>query len=309
MKVLITDKVHPILIETLQANGYEVVYDVDTTMSTLPSVLPELSGLVMNSKIKMDSHMLDIGKNLKFIVRLGSGMEIIDVEYARAKGIKVINTPEGNRDAVAEHVVGMLLSLLNNLMRADFQVRNGIWRREYNRGVELKGKTLGIIGFGNTGQALAKKLSSWELNLIYHDIREFQIGELSRSVIRVSKEEILSKSDIISLHLPLTAATHHYVNEEFINNCKDGAILINTSRGKVVKTNALVKGLAQGRLGGACLDVFENEKPDTYTPEEKILYRRLFARQNIIVSPHVAGWTNESLKRISTVALKKLGFL
>jgi D-3-phosphoglycerate dehydrogenase len=307
--ILVTDRVHPILIDKFIDQGYEVIYDKKVSMDTIASYLPNLTGVVINSKIQMNKLMIDLGSKLKFIVRLGSGLEIIDLDYAKSKGIKVINTPEGNRDAVAEHVIGMILCLANNCIQANKEVKTFNWNREKNRGFELKDKTIGIIGFGNTGSTLARKLSAWELNIIYHDKYIKKIGDYNRSCIKVSKEDILAKADIISLHLPLTDETKHYVNDDFISRCKDGAILVNTSRGKVVDTNALIRGLKSGKLGGACIDVFENEKPTSYDLEEKTKYRKLFDFENVVVSPHVAGWTNESLLRISTVALQKLNIM
>ncbi len=304
--VLITDRVHPLLIEGLKERGYKVVYDISVTLDTLPKILPSLSGIVINSKIIMDQAMINLGAKLEFIARLGSGMEIIDRVYANQKAILVINSPEGNRDSVAEHAIGMLLALANNLKRGDQEVRDFIWEREKNRGFELMGKTIGIIGFGNTGSRMAVKLSPWELNIIYHDKYLENIGVYGQSFHQVSKEDILLKSDIITLHLPMTTDTYHYVNDDFISKCKDGVIIINTSRGRVIDTSALIKGLESGKVGGACLDVFENEKPDTYLEEEYSMYQRLFKFENTMLSPHVAGWTNESLVKIASYILKKM---
>lgn len=305
-KVLITDKAHSLLQSGLEDRGYEVIYDTSVTLETLPNILPNLHGIVINSKIIMDKKMIDLGSNLVFIARLGSGMEIIDRDYAKSKGIVVVNSPEGNRDSVAEHAIGMLLSLANNIKKSDSEVRNFSWDRESNRGFELMGKTMGIIGFGNTGSRMALKLSAWELNIIYHDKFPENLGGYATSFHLGSKEEILLNADIISLHLPLTDDTYHYVDQEFLSQCKDGVIIINTSRGKVIDTMALIKGLESGKVGGACLDVFENEKTDTYLEDEYSMYQKLFTFKNTILSPHVAGWTNESLIKIASYILEKL---
>jgi D-3-phosphoglycerate dehydrogenase len=308
-KALVTDYVHPSLISGLEERGYMVDYDMSVNMSNLPSVIHKYEVAVINSKIKMFPEMIDQASHLKYICRLGSGLEIIDLEYANKKGIHVINTPTGNNNAVAEHAMGMILTLANNLIKGDKEVREFNWNRELNRGWELKGKTFGIIGFGHTGSQLAKKLSSWELDVISYDKYRVHYGTEWDFVERVALEDILIRSDIISLHLPLTEEVKHFVNEEFINRCKDKVIIINTSRGKVIKTIDLVKALENGKVGGACLDVFENEKPHTYSQSETNTYKRLNALHNTVLSPHVAGWTNESLENIANVMLHKFDAL
>lgn len=305
-KALITDYVHPSLIEGLEERGYVVDYDTSISMNNLPQIIHNYELIVINSKIKMFEDMIDRAILLKYICRLGSGLEIIDLEYAKVKGIHVINTPTGNNNAVAEHAMGMLLALSNNLIRSDKQVRQKIWQREENRGWELMGKTIGIIGFGHTGSQFAKKLSSWELNILSHDKYRKDYGQEWDFVSQVSLEDILKESDIISLHLPLTEETRNYVDWQFINRCKDKVIIINTSRGKVVNTKDLVEALERGRVGGACLDVFENEKPHTYSQSEINTYTRLYSMDNVVLSPHVAGWTKESLEKIAHVILEKI---
>lgn len=309
MKALVTDYVHESLISGLESRGYEVEYDRTITLSQVRETIHHYTGIIVNSKIQMKAEMLDAAANLKWIGRLGSGLEIIDVPYATEKGIAVMNTPEGNRNAVAEHAVGMLLSLSNNLQRADKEVRQKIWNREQNRGWELKGKTLGIIGLGHTGSKLALKMSSWELDIISFDKYKPEDPLQASYVRRVLLEDILSAADIISLHLPLTPETYHMVDAAFLQKCKAGCILVNTSRGQVVDTQALVHALESGHLGGACLDVFENEKPNTYSKAESNTYERLYACDNVVLSPHVAGWTHESLRRIAAVMLEKVDTL
>lgn len=305
-KALITDYVHPSLIIGLEERGYAIDYDSSITMDTLPSIIHAYELVVINSKIKMFKDIIDKAPLLKYICRLGSGMEIIDLEYADQKNIHVINTPTGNNNAVAEHAMGMLLALSNNLMRSDRQVKQMIWEREENRGWELKGKTIGIIGFGHTGSQFAKKLSSWELNIISYDKYRENYGPDWDFVSRVALEDILKESDVISLHLPLTEETRNLVNWKFINSCKDKVIILNTSRGKVIKTLDLVEALEQGKVGGACLDVFENEKPHTFSLSETNTYTRLYSMENVVLSPHIAGWTIESLEKIAHVTLTKL---
>lgn len=308
-KALVTDYVHPSLISGLEDRGYEVDYDRSIDMDILPSIIHKYEVAVINSKIRMYKEMIDRATNLKYICRLGSGLEIIDVAYANEKGIHVINTPSGNNNAVAEHAVGMLLALANNLLRADREVRSFQWNRELNRGWELKGKTIGIIGFGHTGSQFAKKMSSWELDVLSYDKYRQEYGPEWDFVQRVALEDILNRSDVISLHLPLTDEVHHLVDEKFISLCKDKVILLNTSRGKVINTEHLVDGLESGKVGGACLDVFENEKPHTYSLSETNTYTRLNAMDNVVLSPHVAGWTHESLEKIAFVMLKKMDSL
>lgn len=305
-KALITDYVHPSLITGLEERGYVVDYDRNIDMKSLEHIIHTYELIVINSKIKMFKPLIDKGTELKYICRLGSGLEIIDLDYAKEKHIHVINTPSGNNNAVAEHAVGMLLALSNNLLRSDRQVRQGVWEREQNRGWELKGKTVGIIGFGHTGSQFSKKLSSWELNIISYDKYRTDYGPEWDFVTRVALEDILIQSDIISLHLPMTEETRNLVDWNFINRCKDKVIIINTSRGKVIKTLDLVEALEQGKLGGACLDVFENEKPHTYSLSETNTYSRLNSMENVVLSPHVAGWTFESLEKIARVMLTKL---
>jgi D-3-phosphoglycerate dehydrogenase len=305
-KALITDYVHPLLIKALEKRGYRVDYDRSINMDHLATIIHEYELIVINSKIKMFKGMIDRAPLLKYICRLGSGLEIIDLKYAEFKNIHVINTPTGNNNAVAEHAMGMLLALSNNLLRSDRQVRQRIWNREENRGWELKGKTIGIIGFGHTGSQFAKKLSSWELSILSHDKYREHYGPEWDFVARVNLEDILKESDVISLHLPLTEETENYVNRKFINRCKDKVIILNTSRGKVLNTEDLVVALEQGKVGGACLDVFENEKPHTYSQSEINTYTRLYAMENVVLSPHVAGWTFESLEKIARVMLEEL---
>jgi D-3-phosphoglycerate dehydrogenase len=305
-KVLITDYVHDVLPKTLIKNGYEVYYDQNVNNDILEKIIHEYTGIVINSKILLDKDKIDKALQLKWVARLGSGLEIIDTVYCRKKKIKVINSPEGNCHAVAEHEIGMLLCLINNLIKADNEVRNNIWLREKNRGSELRGKTLGIVGLGHTGSALAEKMSSWGLKIISYDKYRERFPKRLRCVTKVGIEELKRDADIISFHIPLTEETEYWLNKDFLAECKHGVIISNTSRGKICRTEDLISALKTGKAGGACLDVFENEQPESRNTVEKEMYRELFSMDNVVLSPHVAGWTKESLFLISSVLLKKL---
>ena len=236
-------------------------------------------------------------------------MEIIDLNYAEAKGIHVVNSPGGNCNAVGEHALGMLLALANNLVTSDQEVRSMIWEREKNRGWELDGRVVGIIGFGHTGSHFAKKLKGFDVSILAYDKYKINYAEGWDMVKETTLEEVIEGSDIISLHVPLTVDTKHLVSKTFLRQCKKGCVLINTSRGQVVDTLALVEALEHGWLRGACLDVFENEKPNTWSKEEHSLYQRLYDRSNVVLSPHVAGWTVESKKKLSQILVQKISWL
>lgn len=274
-------------------------------------MLPEFEGIVLRSRILIDRDLLDLAVNLKFIARAGAGMESIDVEAAKERKVLCLNAPEGNRNAVAEHAMGMLLALNNNLIRADREVRRGLWKREENRGRELKGKTVGLIGFGNTGQAFAKKLSGFECKVIAFD--KYRTGFGSDLVKEVKLEEIFHESDILSLHIPLTLETEYMINEEFIARFKKNFLIINTSRGRCLDTNALVKAMNSGKIQGACLDVLEFEDPSfekvgssdqDFRKSES--WNFLLASDRVVLSPHIAGWTFESHEKISAVLFEKI---
>ncbi len=305
-KILITDHAHPILIEGLHSQGYKVEFIPNFDPKDLMSSVKDLYGIVINSKIKMTEEIIKNGLQLKFIARLGSGLEIIDLEYAKKKNIAVINSPGGNANAVAEHALGMLLCLSNNLRRADSEVRNKTWKREANRGWEVDGKTIGIIGVGNTGSALARKLSNWNVELLGYDKYKSEYTKEFSNMRESTIKEIQQEADIVSVHLPLTQETRHLIDDDFIKGCKKPFYLINTSRGPIMNTKALLRGLETRKIAGACLDVFENEKPDKYNSEEELLYSKLFEYDNIILSPHVAGWTHESLEKIGSIILNKI---
>jgi D-3-phosphoglycerate dehydrogenase / 2-oxoglutarate reductase len=331
-KVLITDDVHALLINGLDNMGFTCIYEPSISNEKVHDIIGDYEGLIINSKIFVDRAMLDAGKKLLFVGRVGSGMEIVDKAYAAEKGVAVLSSPEGNRNAVAEHALGMLLALANNLNRANAEVKNFNWQREKNRGFELMGKTIGIIGFGNTGRAFSRKLMGMGMRILIYDKYVYN-GQLSAfngqnavssgqfsmdnadltdenwqisTLVEVDIETIWQEADIISFHVPLTAETRFMANADFFSNCKKNIILLNTSRGKVVKTVDLIAALESRKVLGACLDVFENEKTAVYTEGEHLMYEKLFSLDNVIVSPHVAGWTHESKERLASVLLKKI---
>ena len=305
-KVLITDNVHPLLIEGLEKAGFVVHMDTAISRKEVMDIIPGFSGIVVNTRMFMDKEMMNLGTGLRFIARVGSGLDIIDLDYARQKGIEVISSPEGNCNAVAEHAVGMLLSLTNNLRRADREVRNFKWHREANRGWELEGKTIGIIGYGHTGSSLAKKLMGFDVKILAFDKYKKHFAHETRYVHEVTLEKLKEGSDVISLHVPLTSETRRMIDESFLDSCKTGVLILNTSRGAVVETRALIRALDSGKVGGAALDVFENEKPETMGAEEREMYAKLFSLNNTVFSPHVAGWTVESRRKLAEILLRKI---
>jgi len=305
-KVLITDDVHPLLLEGLKNLDFDIHYDPSISRDWVLQHIQEYTGIIINSRMYMDEEMIENGSQLNFIGRLGSGLEIIDQECAKKNQVKVYNSPEGNCNAVAEHALGMILALANQLLKADRQVRNLTWDREANRGWELKGKTIGIIGYGHTGSSFARVLSGLGVHVLAYDLYKTDYAEKDDHVQEVTLDYLQQGSDIISLHVPLNDSTHHLVSKSFLQKCKDDLVLINTSRGPVVNTYDLIDALDQGKLKGACLDVFENEKISTWTPTEKRLYTRLYENDNVILSPHVAGWTKESKEKLAKVLMDKI---
>lgn len=306
-KILFVDAVHPVLEERLLNLGYSCVHNLTTTKETVELNIDNYLGFVIRSRFPIDKQFLDKAINLKFIARSGAGIENIDVAYAEEKGIKVFNSPEGNMDAVGEQAIGMLLMLFNQLKKGDAEVRAGIWDREGNRGLELSGKTVGIIGCGNMGKALAKKLSGFGCKVIGYD--KYKRGFGNSTVEEVSLTEMFEKTDILSIHLPLSKETHHYVNDNFLSSFKKPIYLINTARGNNVSTADLVKGLKNKTVLGACLDVLEYETKSFETINSKELpkdFNYLTRSENVILSPHVAGWTKESYVKLASFLADKI---
>ncbi len=293
MKVLITDHIHPWLAEQCKRAGVEVDVHPDISNEEVKTIIHSYNGIVVSTKTIVDAAMIDAGTQLRFIARVGSGMEHIDVAYARNKGLAVFHSPSGNANAVAEHAVGLLLGLLRYIPKASNEVRAGLWKREENRGIELTGRTIGIIGFGNTGSRFAKRLSGFDMEILVYDKYK---KDIDTPYVKVTDLRTLQKeAEMISFHVPLTQETTHYLDQSFINSMSKPFYLLNTSRGKVVNTAALCHGLQSGKIKGAALDVLENEKLASYTPEEhKWLDYLLSMEGNVIITPHIAGWTHES---------------
>lgn len=305
-RVLITDNVHQLLIEGLTAGGYSCDYMPSISLEDVRAIIHDYQGIIINSKITVDRSFLDKATQLRFIGRLGSGLEIIDLEYAKIKKVAVHRAPDGNCDAVAEHAMGMLLSFAINLRRSDQQVRQKNWQREQNRGWELMGKTVGIIGFGYTGMALAKRLIGFGVRVLVYDKYKSNYAKEMPHVIETDMEQIQNEADVLSLHLPSTSETKGLVDDDYWGKFKKPLVLVNTSRGNIVNTQALLDALDSGQVIGACLDVFENEKPNTYTKKEHLLFQDLFARENVLVTPHIAGWTVESKERLADLLLDRI---
>lgn len=306
-KVLFVDTVHSILEERLTALGFVCEHDYQSDKLTIEQTINDYFGLVIRSRFPIDETFLNKAKNLKFIARSGAGLENINVAYAEEKGIKVFNSPEGNMDAVGEHAVGMLLMLFNQLKKGDIEVRKGIWDREGNRGLELSGKTVGIVGYGNMGRALAKKLQGFDCKVLAYD--KYKTGFSSGIVKEVDLENLFKQTDILSIHLPLSAETHYYVNEQFINQFEKPFYLINTARGNNVCLQSLVKSLKTKKVLGACLDVLEYETKSFETIDKEELpedFQYLAKAKNVVLSPHVAGWTKESYLKLSSFLANKI---
>ena len=304
MKILQLDKNHPLISEQLTAKGFVVEEDHSSTYDEVLEKIIDYQGIIIRSRIPLDKNFLTKASHLKFIARVGAGMENIDIETAENLGIKLINSPEGNRDSVAEHVVGMLLILMNRLFIASNEVKNGIWKREENRGDELLGKTFGIIGYGNMGKATAKRLSGFGVKVIFHDILPNLSDEFAT---QVSLEELQKRADILSLHIPLTEETHYLVDEDFISKMDKNFYFINTARGKNLKTKALVEAIESGKVLGACLDVLEYEKSsfeNLETENQDLKY--LLDSEKVIVTPHIGGWTHQSKEKLAQVIVDKI---
>ncbi|PWN58732.1 2-hydroxyacid dehydrogenase [Chryseobacterium viscerum] len=304
MKILLLDKNHPLITEQLLAQNFILEEDFTSSYDEVCGKIENYDGIIIRSRIPLDRNFLEKGKNLKFIARVGAGMENIDIPVAEKLGIQLINSPEGNRDSVAEHVVGMLLVIMNRLFIASQEVKNGIWQREENRGDELLGKTVGLIGYGNMGKATAKRLSGFGCKVVFHDILPGLSDEYGT---QVSLEELKQSAEVVSLHIPLTSETHYLIDETFIAEMKNDFYFVNTARGKNVKTKSLVEALKSGKVKGTCLDVLEYEKSSFENIEvENEDLKYLLESEKAIVTPHIAGWTHQSKEKLAQFIVDKI---
>jgi D-3-phosphoglycerate dehydrogenase len=306
-KILFLDTTHPSLPEGLEASGFECIHTPAVSREEILPLLGDYDGIIVRSKIRLDREAIDRAGRLKFIGRVGAGMENIDQAYAESKGIACLNAPEGNRDAVGEQAVGMLLMLFNHLRRADQEVRKGIWIREGNRGTEIGGKTIAIIGYGNMGSAFAEKLSGFGAEVIAYD--KYKTGFSEMFIREVTMETVFQEADVVSLHVPLTDETHGLVNRDWLNRFRKPITVINTSRGQCLDTAALLDAIDEGKVVGAALDVLEYEKLSFENLESESLpepFRRLINCDNVVLSPHIAGWTHESNIKMAKILVEKI---
>ncbi len=306
-KILFIDTAHPILAAQLNEMGFQTDYFPDYNYDDYIQIISDYEGVIIRSKVPLNAGLLRAATSLKFIARVGAGMENIDAETAEALGIICLNAPEGNRNAVAEHALGMLLAIMNHLLKVDAEVRNGIWIRAENRGFEIKGKTIGILGYGNTGSSFAKKLQGFEATILAYD--KYKSGFGNEWVTESGMDQIFEEADILSLHLPLTDETQWLVDSMFLGRFRKPIYLINTSRGQIVRTADLVEALRNKTVSGACLDVLEFEKfsfEDIQQQQLPEVFQQLLRFPNVLLSPHIAGWTHESHRRMAEVLIEKI---
>ncbi|MCE2655054.1 MAG: hydroxyacid dehydrogenase [Sediminibacterium sp.] len=307
LRIIITAPAHPFLMETLTQHGYEVMYEPAISYDALSKIIDTATGLIVTTRLKIDQFMINGATQLKWIGRIGSGMELIDTEFAASKNIQCVSSPEGNCTTVGEHALGLLLSLMNRIHSSYAEIQNGQWIRDANRADELTGKTVGIIGFGNTGGAFAKVLSGFNVKILAHDIYKTNFD--TAQIKQASLQEIQEQANVISLHLPLTELTQHYANDSFFNACVQKPYFLSTCRGAVTNTDALLKALQNQLVSGVGIDVLENEQLDSYSSSEQARLQAFMAYPNFILTPHIAGYSHEAYLKMSQILLGKLGII
>ena len=307
LKIIITAPVHPFLLDTFQEKGYTIQYEPAISYEALMDCIDTANGLIVTTRLKIDASILAKANQLQWIGRIGSGMELIDTEFAASKNILCVSSPEGNRTTVGEHTLGLLLSLMNRIHSAYQEVKEGKWVRDANRADELTGKTVGIIGLGNTGSAFAKILSGFDVEILAHDI--YKTGFETAQIKAASLEMIQEKADVISLHLPLTHLTHHYANTAFFNRLKKKPYFISTCRGPVTETAAVLEAIQNQQIRGVGLDVLEKEPIHLNTGQEMAVLEAVMKHPNCIITPHIAGYSHEAYYKMSKVLLEKLGII
>jgi len=307
LRIIITAPAHPFLMETFMQQGYEVMYEPAITYDALSKIIDTATGLVVTTRLKIDQSIISAATQLKWIGRIGSGMELIDTEFAASKNIQCVSSPEGNCTTVGEHTLGLLLSLMNRIQSSYAEIKSGQWIRDANRADELTGKKVGIIGFGNTGSAFAKVLSGFDVKILAHDIYKTNFD--TAQIKQVSLQEIQKQANVISLHLPLTELTHHYANDSFFNACVQKPYFLSTCRGAVTNTDALLKALQNQVVSGVGMDVLENEQLDSYSSSEQARLQAFMAHPNFILTPHIAGYSHEAYLKMSQILLGKLGII
>ena len=306
-RIIIVDDMHPSILNGLEQIGCEADYQPDIRRLELLEVIGKYQGIIIRSKTTLDEEFLNRATDLKIIARAGAGIEKIDEEKCQIRGIRILNAPEGNRDALAEHALGMLLALLNKIHIADGQIRKGLWDREGSRGIEIQGKTIGVIGYGNMGSAFTKRLTSFDCRILAYD--KYKTGFSDVSVKESGMKELFSSVDILSLHVPLTDETFGFYNEKFFRKFEKSIYLVNTARGSILPINDLITLLDKGKILGAALDVLENERINELSGLDKENFCNLINRENVILTPHVGGWSVESYKKINDVLIKKISTL
>ncbi len=307
LRIIIAAPAHPFLMETLTQHGYEVMYEPAISYDALSKIIDTATGLIVTTRLKIDQFMINGATQLKWIGRIGSGMELIDTEFAASKNIQCVSSPEGNCTTVGEHALGLLLSLMNRIHSSYAEIQNGQWIRDANRADELTGKTVGIIGFGNTGGAFAKVLSGFNVKILAHDIYKTNFD--TAQIKQASLQEIQEQANVISLHLPLTELTQHYANDSFFNACVQKPYFLSTCRGAVTNTDALLKALQNQLVSGVGIDVLENEQLDSYSSSEQARLQAFMAYPNFILTPHIAGYSHEAYLKMSQILLGKLGII